>query len=289
MQDFFRSLVESKPFKIISVLSVILAGVVVGLETSRSIMTAYGPWLVALDRAILAAFTVEIVIRIGATGSRPWEYFKDPWNLFDFTVVALCFMPMGGNYIAVLRLVRTLRLLRLLTILPRLQMIVGALLKSIPSIGYVGLLLGLHFYIYAVLGVFLFGPNDPVHFETLGKSMLTLFQVLTLEGWADIMRTQIYGCAEFGYDNFRESCTASQQSPVAASLFFVSFIIIGTMIILNLFIGVIMNGMQELAKENETAALAGSPSRSELARIDTAIHELGELRKAIQAKPDNPR
>lgn len=282
IQHFFQRIVESQTFKILSISCVALAGIVVGIETSQKMMKEYGEILATIDRLILAVFTLEIVIRIGVFGPRPWQYFRDPWNLFDFTVVALCLLPMGVNYVSVLRLVRTLRILRLLTILPRLQMIVGALLKSIPSIAYVGLLLCLHFYIYAVIGVFVFGSNDPVHFETLGKSMLTLFQVLTLEGWADIMRTQIYGCAEFGYDNFREACTASREAPVAASIFFVSFIIIGTMVILNLFIGVIMNGMQELAKENEIAAIKTSTFREKIAMLDAAMKELAELRRSMQ-------
>ncbi|TWW08842.1 hypothetical protein E3A20_20280 [Planctomyces bekefii] len=189
IQQLLQQLIQSKAFKIITVSAVALAGVVVGFETSKDVMDQYGPILLTIDRIVLTIFVGEIVAKIGALGSKPWRYFQDPWNVFDFFVVTLCLLPMGSNYVAVLRLVRTLRLLLLLTVLPKLQLIVGALLKSIPSIGYVGLLLGLHFYIYAVLGVFLFGANDPVHFGTLGKSMLTLFQVLTLEGWADIMRT----------------------------------------------------------------------------------------------------
>jgi voltage-gated sodium channel len=282
----FQHMIQTRTFRTFSVISVILAGIVVGLETSTTIMSVYGSAIVVLDRLVLALFVAEISIRIAAFGSNPWRYFADPWNIFDFTVVTLCFLPAGGNFMAVLRLVRTLRLLRLLTVLPKLQMIVGALLRSIPSIGYVGLLLGLHFYIYAVLGVFLFGANDPVHFQSLGKSMLTLFQVLTLEGWADIMRIQIYGCSEYGYENLKEMCVASRQSPIAGSMFFVSFIIIGTMIILNLFIGVIMNGMQELAKEDDAEKFKSQTPVDAMAAIDHAIRDLNNLKVMIGLRKD---
>lgn len=274
-------LIQTRVFRFVTVSAVAAAGIVVGLETSRDIMAEYGPVLLAIDRVILSIFVAEVVAKIMAFGPKPWRYFQDPWNVFDFLVVTLCILPIGGNYVSVLRLVRTLRLLRLLTVLPKLQLIVGALLKSIPSIGYVGLLLGLHFYIYAVLGVFIFGGNDTVHFGSLGRSMLTLFQVLTLEGWADIMRTQIYGCAEFGYENFKELCAAPNPSPVAASIYFVSFIIVGTMIILNLFIGVIMNGMQEIERENEKQLINSGHSKGVIERLDATLAELKRVREIV--------
>jgi voltage-gated sodium channel len=264
-----------------------LAGVIVGLETSPPIMARFGGLLTFLDQIVLIVFVVEAILKIGSFSPRPWRYFQDPWNLFDFSVIALCILPIGGSYASVLRLVRTLRLLRLLTALPKLQLIVGALLKSIPSIGYVGLLLGLHFYIYSVLGVFIFGANDPIHFSSLGKSMLTLFQVLTLEGWADIMRIQIYGCADFGYEAFPQLCASSSASPIAATIFFVTFIIIGTMIILNLFIGVIMNGMQELQKENERATASSLDVSASTDAIDAAIAELHRVKDVILRQRKN--
>lgn len=285
ISETLQKATQSTPFKAITIAAIILAGVIVGLETSPQMMARFGDLLYFLDRMVLVIFVLEAIAKIGAFSPKLWRYFQDPWNLFDFTVIALCLLPIGGSYVSVLRLVRTLRLLRLLTVLPKLQLIVGALLRSIPSIGYVGLLLGLHFYIYSVLGVFLFGANDPIHFSSLGKSMLTLFQVLTLEGWADIMRTQIYGCSDFGYDAFPSLCSASSPSPVAASVFFVTFIIVGTMIILNLFIGVIMNGMQELQKENERATATSLDVSASTDAIDAAIAELHRVKDVILRQP----
>jgi len=144
-----------------------------------------------------------------------------------------------------LRLLRLLRVLKLVKALPKLQMLVNALLRSIPSMGYVSLLLLLLFYIYAVAAVTFFGENDPVHFKDLQTAMLSLFRVVTLEDWTDIMYINMYGCANYGYDGIIEKCTNSNAYPIGAALFFVSFVLLGTMIVLNLFIGVIMTGMDE--------------------------------------------
>lgn len=119
------------------------------------------------------------------------------------------------------------------------------------SIGYISILLFLLFYLYSVTGTFLFGGNDPLHFGSLQKSLLTLFGTVTLEGWVDLMYVQIFGCDKWGYEGIEALCTAPKGQPVIGPLFFVSFILVGTMIILNLFIGVIMNGMDEARKEAE--------------------------------------
>jgi voltage-gated sodium channel len=121
---------------------------------------------------------------------------------------------------------------RLITALPRLQLIVGALIKSVPSMGYISLLMLIQVYIFAVLGNYLFGKYDPENFGNLGASMLTLFQVITLEGWVEVMK--------------------ALPENIVTSLYFVSFILLGTMIILNLFIGVILSGFEEVKKEIET-------------------------------------
>ncbi|MEL6343603.1 MAG: ion transporter, partial [Myxococcota bacterium] len=197
--------------------------------------------------------------KMGAEGRRPWRYFQDPWNIFDFTIVAVCFLPINAQYVAVLRLARLLRVLKLVRALPRLQVLVSALLKSIPSMGYVAMLLGLLFYVYSVAAVFLFGGNDPLHFGNLPVAMLSLFRVVTGEDWTDVMYVNMWGCdhALYGYDaSIAEMCTQPAALPWFAALFFVSFMIIGAMIILNLFIGVIMGGMDEAQKENDMAELA---------------------------------
>jgi voltage-gated sodium channel len=205
------------------------------------------------NRIVLIIFIIEVLVKLIAEFPKPWKYFTDAWNVFDFIIVAAAFMPFGGSSVAILRLLRLLRVLKLIKALPKLQMLVGALLKSIPSMGYVSILLLLLFYIYAVAGVFFFGENDPIHFENLQTSMLSLFRVVTLEDWTDIMYINMFGCENYGYDGNMDICTSSSANAAGSVFFFVSFVLIGTMIFLNLFIGVIMNGMDEAKAEMAAA------------------------------------
>jgi voltage-gated sodium channel len=264
----------------------------VGMETHPPLVERFGPILHAINTLILWIFVIEVVVKVGAEGRRPWRYFLDPWNVFDFLIVAVCFMPVNAQYVAVLRLARLLRVLKLVRALPKLQILVSALLKSIPSMGYVALLLGMLFYIYSVAAVFLFGANDPVHFGNLPIAMLSLFRVVTGEDWTDVMYIQMWGCDQYGYGDMMALCTAPTSYPVFGALFFVSFMLIGAMVILNLFIGVIMGGMDEAEKENRLAALiarreSGTTVPSDdfalvLSKLDE-IHEELELLRAKRA------
>jgi len=267
MQSHCQRLSESAGFRHFVLGLILLAGLLVGLETSVTLMAQFGGLMHALDRVVLALFVGELAVRIGACGRHPWRFFTDPWNVFDFVIVAVCLLPVNAEFAAVLRLVRVLRVLRLITALPKLQILVGALLKSIPSMAYVGLLLSVLFYIYAVLGVSLFGKTDPEHFGTLGAAALTLFQVVTLEGWADIMRAQF-----------------AAQSALVTIGYFVSFILLGTMTVLNLLIGVIVSGMDEARQEMEDAALERHVAASGKA---TVSDDLVGLRRQVDALQDS--
>jgi len=245
---FFQRLTGAQWFKNTVRIVILLAGVAVGLETYPHITARYGPSLRAVNDIILWIFVAEILAKLLAEGSRPWNFFKDSWNVFDFVIVAVAFMPFDAEYIAVLRLARLLRFLRLVRALPKLQVLVSALLKSIPSMAYVGLLLFMLFYIYAVAAVFMFGANDPIHFGSLQMAILSLFRVVTGEDWTDVMYIQMYGCDQYAYEP--GMCTTPAAFPVLAPFFFVSFMLVGSMVILNLFIGVIMSGMDEAEKES---------------------------------------
>ncbi len=247
-----RRLVATSAFQW-SVLGVIIAaGVVVGLETSPSLMERYGDLLHLADRIILWLFVVEAALKMFQHGAKWHRYFRDPWNIFDFTIIVVCFLPLHGEFAAVLRLARVLRAARLVSAVPSLQLLVGSLLRSLPSMVWVGLLLLLLFYIYAVLGVFLFRGNDPTHFSDLGTAMLTLFRVATLEDWTDVMYIQMYGSDRYaGYVNQTDLPRTSEARPMIAIGFFVSFVLLGTMIMLNLFIGVIINSMDEAKADAE--------------------------------------
>ncbi|MFT5110538.1 MAG: voltage-gated sodium channel [Verrucomicrobiales bacterium] len=251
MVETCRRLVDSKFFNRFIIGTIIVAGIVVGIETFPEIKHAYhGLWKV-LDTLILAIFTIEIIIKMIALSPNPLRFFKDGWNVFDFIIVAVCFLPFGGGYAAVLRLFRLLRVLRLVTVVPKLQILVGAILRSLPSMFYVTLLLALLFYIYAVVGVMFFRGNDPIHFSDLWTSMLSLFRVVTLEDWTDIMYIQMYGSDAYaGYNQSVEGLTITPKAqPLLGAAYFISFVLIGTMVMLNLVIGVVISGMDNAQKE----------------------------------------
>ena len=277
-----RHITESAWFANTIRVVILLAGICVGLETSPQITEHWGSTLGLINDVILWIFVVEAAMKIGAEGRKPWRYLKDPWNVFDFTIVAVCFMPFNAQYIAVLRLLRLLRVLKLVRTLPRLQVLVGTLLNAIPSMGYVSLLLFMLFYVYAVSAVFLFGANDPLHFANLPLAMLTLFRVVTAEDWTDVMYIQMYGCDGYGYEGIEDLCTQPEAYPVFGAVFFVSFMLIGAMVILNLFIGVIMNSMDESEKEQVLAkrlARANELSEGE----DSIETDLELMRKQLHA------
>jgi len=283
MASFLKGIAESPWFQNFITGVILLAGIVVGIETYPSVVDAYGTALHLIDKVILAIFVVEVVVKMGAEGRRPWRYFLDPWNVFDFVIVAVCFLPVDAQYVAVLRLARLMRVLKLVRALPKLQILVSALLKSIPSMGYVALLLSLLFYVYSVAAVFLFGPNDPVHFENLPLAMLSLFRVVTGEDWTDVMYIAMYGCDNYGYGGIEQLCTQPESYPVFGALFFVTFMLLGAMIILNLFIGVIMGGMDEAKKETELETR--SRAREESGQV-TAAQDVDELLLKLGALTD---
>jgi voltage-gated sodium channel len=232
------------------------------MQTYKAFELKHRTILDLLDSVILGIFVLEVIIKIVAEGKKPMNYFKEPWNAFDFSIVLVCLLPIPNNdFVAVLRLARVLRVLKLVSAIPKLQVLVGAVLKSIPSIGYVFILALLHFYIYGCMATFLYSDNDPVHFRNLQTSMLSLFRAVTLEDWTDLMYINMYGSAQYGYDastyialekiGISRDSIISSASPFSAALFFVSFIVSGAMIVLNLFVGVMLNGMDEARKEQE--------------------------------------
>jgi voltage-gated sodium channel len=254
MSTFLGHIVASPAFNRFILGAIIVSAVLVGAETFPQFdpSTPAGRIVDAVQEAILWIFVVEVIMKMGAHGARPWRYFYDPWNVFDFVVVFICFLPLDTNYVSVLRMARVLRALRLVSALPHLQLLVTALLRSVPSIGYVGLLLALHFYVYAVAGTFLFRANDPLHFGDLSRSSLTLFQVLTMEGWPEYLRIQMHGSDVYYHDDQKALAGTDRHSvasPLVASAYFISFILVGTMIVMNLFTGVIVQSLEEAEDE----------------------------------------
>lgn len=297
MSERLKQLVTSNDFQKFILSLIVLSGVLAGMETYPAFadQTKAGALINLLQDCILYAFVAEAILKILSYGSRPWDYFRHGWNLFDFAIIVVCFLPIDANYATVFRMARLLRTLRMVTLLPRLQVLVGALLKSIPSLGYIGILLGLHFYVYAVAGTFLFRANDPVRFGTLHQTTLTLFQVLTLEGWNDILATQYNGSDAEYPDSWMELAKSlpiervSQPQPLTAAVYFVTFILLGTMIMLNLFTGVIISSMEEAqeetAAENRETQLKEKgylTLHDELALLSQQIGDIGRRMKELE-------
>ena len=288
MQKLCKQLAEAPWFQNTITIVIVLAGVLVGVETYQDFAARHHGVINILDQLIIWIFVAEVVIKMAAEGRRFYRYFLDPWNVFDFLIVAACFMPVDAQYVMVLRLARLLRVLKLVRALPKLQVLVGALLKSIPSMAYVSLLLLLLFYVYAVAATFMFGANDPVHFKTLPLSMLSLFRAVTLEDWTDLMYINRDGCANYGYGGIEHLCTASEAYPIGSPFLFVSIVLLGTMIILNLFIGVIMNGMDAAQEENELAEKArrreetGEDQSTVSEDVDALISQLADIQHQLR-------
>ncbi|MGM8363908.1 ion transporter [Virgibacillus sp. W0181] len=237
---------------------IIINAILVGLETYPFIADRFAFWIVFLDQILLWIFTIEIVIRLIASKSIG-SFFKDPWNLFDFIIIVSGHILIGAYYVTVLRLLRVLRVLRAISIIPSLRRMVNALLLTIPSMGTIFLLLGLFFYIYGVMGTFLFRSIAPAYFGTLHDSLLTLFQVVTLESWASGVMRPILA-----------------EDPTSW-WFFVTFILIGTFVIFNLFVGVIVNNVEEANQE-------GQPSPTDL-KLEKMQKELEEIKQMLR-NPD---
>ena len=251
LPEFCRRIVEASWFTGFIITVIVFAGILVGLETSASLVDEHGGLIDLLNNVVLAIFVAEIILKMTAACPKPWRFFNDGWNVFDFLIVAVCFLPLGASFAPVLRLFRLFRVLRLVSVIPKLQVIVSALLRCLPSMFYVTILLFMVFYIYAVAGTMLFGANDPVHFGGLWTSMLSLFRVVTLEDWTDVMYIQMFGSDVYeGYNQSLEGPPVTPKAqPLLGAFYFVSFVLVGTMIMLNLVIGVIINGMDEAQKE----------------------------------------
>ncbi|TWA84826.1 voltage-gated sodium channel [Azospirillum brasilense] len=236
---------------------ILLNAVVLGLDTSSTVSDAIGPLLGTLDSLILIAFTVELALRIGHQGR---SFFRDGWNLFDFAVVVITLAPVGPE-IMVLRTLRVLRVFRLVTVMPRLRMIVHALVTSLPGLAMIILLQALLFYVAGVMATKLFGADFPDWFGTLGASLYSLFQIMTLESWSmgivrPVMEVHPYAWA-----------------------FFVPFIMAATFTMLNLCVAVIVNALQALQDQ-------GSPESGDAAIPDgthPVAEELRSLREEVAA------
>jgi len=264
---FMEGIATSQWFTNLITVTILAAGVVVGFQTEIAKpgevpdpgMTAV---LDVCDAVILAIFTVDVVVKVIAEGHRPLHYFADSWNCFDFFIVAACFifmlpfLPDVGSLLAMLRLLRLLRVLKLVKALPQLRIIIEALISGFSSIFFVTIILFIFFYLYANIGMILFGRNDPMHFGNLQLSLLTLFRSATLDDWSDVMYVNIFGCDlwEYSYGrslgqqahNFNNvNCNHPEAWGWIGALYMISFVVLGSMVLVTLFIGIVATSMEE--------------------------------------------
>ncbi|MDH2240586.1 ion transporter [Pseudomonas sp. GD03909] len=230
-------------------LLIVINAAILGMQTSPSLVASWGELLRVVDVLILGVFVVEIAARIYVHRA---AFFRDPWSLFDFTVVAIALVPASGPF-SVLRALRVLRVMRMVTMVPSMRRVVGALLSAIPGLGSIAMVLALVFYVSAVIATGLFGAEFPEWFGNLGRSIYTLFQVMTLESWSmGIVRPLM---DVFPY----------------AWVFFIPFILIATFTMLNLFIAIIVNAMQTVTDADHEATQATIEAARE--HIEADLHE----------------
>lgn len=249
---------------------IVLNGLLMGLETVPEIMARVGPTLLTANAVIQSLFVAEIALRILSFWPTPGRFFKDGWNIFDFSVVALSLLPIGGQFATVSRLARLLRVTRLISVSFELRLIVQTMLRSIPSMGHVSLLLGLLIYVYGIVGFYLFSATDPFHWGSLGVAMLSVFQLLTLEGWVEMQRVLM-------------------PTHPWAWIYFGSFVVVGVFIVINLFIAIVLNNLESVRAEER---LAGSSTeslqrsimdlREQLAQFESALHSERPASKGLR-------
>lgn len=248
-----QKFVEAPWFSKTIMVLIFINAIILGMETYPGVMMKYGDILKRADLAILWIFVAELFLRLSVYRLK---FFRDPWNIFDTAVVAIAFVPSNGAF-SVLRAARVLRVLRLISIFPRLRRVIEGLIGAIPGIGSIGAILMIVFYVFAVMATKLFGGDYPEWFGSLHGSFFTLFQIMTLEGWADIVREVM------------------KKYP-QAWIFFVIYILAATFTVLNLFIAVIVDAMQ---RQNQAEEQAGQDAlmriELDLARLHQKIDAIG--------------
>ncbi|PLY15494.1 MAG: ion transporter [Sulfurimonas sp.] len=263
MYSKIKSVVESKSFVNFITYLIILNGITMGLETSKEFVASFGLFASLFNTFVISIFTIEIVLRIYVNRI---SFFKDPWSLFDFTIVAISLVPLSAGF-EILRVLRVLRLFRLVTVVPQMRKIVSALISVIPGMLSIAALMSLFFYIFAIMATQLYSEKFPQWFGTLCESFYTLFQIMTLESWSmGIVRPimEVY--------------------PLAW-IFFVPFIFVVTFVMINLIVAIVVDAMSIINKEEEEhiveeVHVAENHTNSELAMLREEIAELKSLLKA---------
>jgi len=232
--------------------SIAFSGILVGLKTSATTLNNNYATFSILGKIMLSIFSVDILLKIVAEGLYPLRFFKSAWNFIDVVIVlgSFCLKDNGWKFtLETLRLLRLLRMTKQFRSLANFQVIMNALSSGLTSVLFIGALLLLVIFIYAVLGVLLFGANDPLYFGSLHISSISLFRCATMDAWSDMMYTNMFGCDKYGYSNNSELCTLPKARGWWAVAYFVSYTIVSSLVLLTLFIGVVTTTMGEAQEQ----------------------------------------
>ena len=258
IRDKLRNFIEHKVVTNFILAVIAYNAIALGLLTYPNISASFGSFLQNTCFACVIIFTIELFIKLFVYGK---SFFKDGWNNFDFVLIAMSWIPTGGVFSS-FRAFRILRTLRLVTRMQKLRIIVQAIIESIPNVGWASLLLLLIFYIFAIMGTTLFGESFAEYFGTIGKSMFTLFQVMTLEAWVDIARTIM-------------------ETMPYAWIYFLSFILVSSFIVMNVIVGVIVNAIGEISAKSKL--MHERNNRKNMTEVE---RELNKLKRQL-AKVEN--
>ncbi|MFF4099054.1 ion transporter [Streptomyces sp. NPDC001903] len=261
-----RDVCEAPVFALGVMAVILLNAVLLGVETYNGLSVEYGVLLHAAERFCVAAFTLEMLVRLGAHADRPKAFFRDPWNVFDLLVVSSAFVPFLRENTTLLRLLRLARVLRTAKFMPQLRVLLVAVGRSLPgtvSFLFVGALI---LYVYAMIGWICFAGHDPAHYGSLGRAGLTLFLLMTLEGLGDAVHAGL------------------AVSPFSI-VYYASYVLLASFVLVNVLIGVVLNALEEAREMEEDAKRAerGTPRQPAPPRGRVAPEEADELRLRIAA------
>ena len=255
-REKIAQLVDSDRFQNAILAVILVNAVVLGIETSQAMSENYGTLIKLVDRACLAIFVTELLLKFYA---RRAAFFTNGWTMFDFVIVAASLIP-GASNVSVLRAARVLRVLRVVSAAPRMRRVVEGLVLALPGIGSVFLLMSLVFYIGAVMATNLFGTAFPEWFGTLGRSGYSLFQIMTLESWSMGIVRPVMEVYPFAW------------------MFFVPFIMVTTFAVVNLLVGLIVNSMQD-AHESDADIMTDDYRKEVMQRLDQIQAQLDTIKK----------
>jgi voltage-gated sodium channel len=261
-------IVASPVFTTVIVTTIMVNAVVLGLSTYDGIDDRYGRALFLANAVCLGIFVVELAIRVAAYWPRPLQFFRDGWNVFDFVVIGAAFVPGIRENSTLLRLVRLLRIVRLVRLLPDLRVLLLGVWRSVPPLASIGAVTVMLLFVYGMAGWIFFGEELPEHWGNIGRAMLTLFVMLTLE-------------------NFPVYMDEAMEVEPWAWVYFVSFILVAAFIVLNVLIGIVLNSMEEARELERRRALREAYGATTVPVLDPEAHahvveRIAILRRALE-------